>query len=263
MWPTRSPAGRTSGPAMPSTSGPSGAPEVRVRASPPASCGSPTGPGSKCSCPTTPRQRLPRPVPGPIGPGPHHLTFKVPDLLEAMRCGRRRGGTRSASISADPEWMEAFIHPKQATGVVVQLAQAPAGWCSPPPTTIPTERRQRADGSGPVAPHRCCGSPMSWPTWCRATSLFVGLLGGTMVDRGRPDGCRWVDLPGEARWAFAWSRPTRPGPGRRLSTGWTVTGRDPPPRVRPHEEPDTWSVHRRPADASRRLGGFSPSRPRG
>ena len=45
---------------------------------------------------------------------------------------------------SDPEWMEAFIHPKQATGVVVQLAEAPGGWTSPrsgrlPDRTTPTE----------------------------------------------------------------------------------------------------------------------------
>jgi len=56
--------------------------------------------------------------------GPHHLTFKVPSLEAAIE--RVRGaGFHPVNIDvSDPEWMEAFLLPREAHGTVVQLAQA-------------------------------------------------------------------------------------------------------------------------------------------
>jgi methylmalonyl-CoA/ethylmalonyl-CoA epimerase len=58
------------------------------------------------------------------GPGPHHLTFKVPDLEAALDVMRGRGYEPIGIDLSSDEWKEAFIHPKQACGIVVQLAQA-------------------------------------------------------------------------------------------------------------------------------------------
>jgi methylmalonyl-CoA/ethylmalonyl-CoA epimerase len=56
------------------------------------------------------------------GPGPHHLTFKVADIALALELVEA-AGYRPVNVNIDyPEWKEAFIHPKDAPGVVVQLA---------------------------------------------------------------------------------------------------------------------------------------------
>ncbi|HEY4946504.1 MAG TPA: VOC family protein, partial [Acidimicrobiales bacterium] len=86
------------------------------------------------------------------GPGPHHLTFKVPDLQAALERVVEAGFEPIGVDVSDPEWKEAFIHPKRATGVVVQLAEQRIPWVSPPPDDYPTERRRRPDGSGPAPP---------------------------------------------------------------------------------------------------------------
>lgn len=57
------------------------------------------------------------------GPGFHHVTFKVPDLRDAMRRAED-AGYELVGVNLDfPSWKEAFLHPKQAMGIVVQLAE--------------------------------------------------------------------------------------------------------------------------------------------
>jgi methylmalonyl-CoA/ethylmalonyl-CoA epimerase len=57
------------------------------------------------------------------GPGPHHLTFKVDDL--AAEIDRLRAvGLQPTGIFLDSDrWKECFVHPSEAHGTVVQLAQ--------------------------------------------------------------------------------------------------------------------------------------------
>jgi catechol 2,3-dioxygenase-like lactoylglutathione lyase family enzyme len=126
------------------------------------------------------------------GPGPHHLTYKVPDLAAALREAEAAGLTPVGVDLRDPDWKEAFLHPKQARGVVVQLAETQGDWSSPPPPGLPT----------PAEP------PASLDHVAHAVAdlddglaLFAGLLGGEEQGRGADEGVRWVDL--------AW-----PGPGR-------------------------------------------------
>lgn len=129
------------------------------------------------------------------GPGPHHLTFKVADIASAVEQARQSGWEPIGIDLSDPDWMEAFLHPKQATGVVVQLAEAPgSGWTSPPPEGYPTDRRRRADGNGTTRPatlNRITHAVADMRLACR---LFAGLLGGTEVGGGTEDGLEWVDL---------------------------------------------------------------------
>jgi catechol 2,3-dioxygenase-like lactoylglutathione lyase family enzyme len=125
------------------------------------------------------------------GPGPHHLTFKVPDLAVALDRVTRAGFEPIGVVRRDPEWMEGFIHPKQASGVVVQLAQALNGWTSPPPVDFPIRRRLRRDGSGPVRP-----ASLQWVVHAvddldAASSLFVDLLGGQVISDGAAFDHRW------------------------------------------------------------------------
>jgi hypothetical protein len=75
------------------------------------------------------------------GPGPHHLTFKVPDIeLVLDRVGDAGFEPVGVRLS-DPQWREAFLHPRQATGVVVQVAQAEFEWSSPQPEGFPIATR--------------------------------------------------------------------------------------------------------------------------
>lgn len=149
------------------------------------------------------------------GAGPHHLTFKVPDLGLAIDEARRFGIDPINIDRSDPEWMEAFLHPKLASGVVVQLAEAPHAWSSPPPEDYPVDRRERSDGSGPTAPatlERVCHVVADLE---RARALFGGLLDGEVVGEGSEHGMRWVDLrwPGPLGLRLVGSEePGAPGP---------------------------------------------------
>ena len=138
------------------------------------------------------------------GAGPHHLTFKVPDLAEAI--ARVRGaGFHPVNIDmSDPEWREAFLMPREAHGTVVQLAEAhghpetraalldyvaengpnshPRWWIEPaPPTGHGTLRRV----------------VLRTPSLPSALSFFAGILHGdveaetaTSVDLVWPRGAR-------------------------------------------------------------------------
>lgn len=138
------------------------------------------------------------------GPGAHHLTFKVRDIRAALAEARRAGFDPIGVDLSQPEWMEAFLHPKEATGVVVQLAESShdedaGSWATPPPVGFPSERRRRHDGSGPID-----RSTLEWVVHAVAEpdvarSLFVGLLGGTTVHGGAAGGVAWMDI--------AWSGP--------------------------------------------------------
>ncbi len=128
------------------------------------------------------------------GPGPHHLTFKVPDLADAID-RVRAGGLELIGINrSDPEWMEAFIHPKQETGVVVQIAEQATAWSSPPPDDFPTATRLRRHGEGPVAPALLRRVTHAVTDLGTAVSLFVDLLAGEVVSEGTADGLRWVEV---------------------------------------------------------------------
>lgn len=72
------------------------------------------------------------------GPGVHHVTFAVPSLAEACERARQRGYEIVGRDDSDPYWKEAFLHPRQALGIVVQMAQMarpperPPRWVPPP-----------------------------------------------------------------------------------------------------------------------------------
>jgi methylmalonyl-CoA/ethylmalonyl-CoA epimerase len=58
------------------------------------------------------------------GPGPHHVTFKVDDIHEAIAAVTAAGYPPVSVNTTNDSWKEAFLHPKQSHGIVVQLAQA-------------------------------------------------------------------------------------------------------------------------------------------
>jgi len=91
------------------------------------------------------------------GPGVHHVTFKVPSLAETCARATTLGYDVVGRDHSDPEWMEAFLHPKQALGIVVQIVETtgsgeegpthwtpPAGPPDPPPPVVLVGLRLRA-----------------------------------------------------------------------------------------------------------------------
>jgi hypothetical protein len=73
------------------------------------------------------------------GPGVHHVTFRVPSLDEVTNRAERAGYDVVGRDDSDPDWKEAFLHPKQALGIVVQFAESvggddePSAHWQPPP----------------------------------------------------------------------------------------------------------------------------------
>jgi methylmalonyl-CoA/ethylmalonyl-CoA epimerase len=133
------------------------------------------------------------------GPGPHHMTFKVKDLAAALATADGAGYRPINVDLSDPLWKEAFLHPKESSGVVVQLAQpgVEGYWETPAPDGFPSPGPNKASLVRIV--HVVADLD-------EGLRLFAGLLGGVETGRGADEAVRWVDL--------AW-----PGPGRvRLTT---------------------------------------------
>jgi uncharacterized protein YjbJ (UPF0337 family) len=104
-------------------------------------------------------------------------------------------GLRPLSVDlSDPVWKEAFLHPKDVTGIVIQLAESvEIDWATPPPENFPVAPREvRA---------RLVHAAHAVRDLAEGARLFGDLLGGEEVGRGEDRGSVWVDL--------AW-----PGPGR-------------------------------------------------
>jgi hypothetical protein len=139
------------------------------------------------------------------GAGPHHMTFKVNDLDVALAAARRGGFTPIGIERSDPRWQEAFLHPSEAHGTVVQIAQT-------------TESHDRAAWLAYVAANGAEGSPRWWvdpapptapPAYLRRVvlgapdpaallPLYVGLLGGVAVADGADDHA--TDTATELEW---------------------------------------------------------------
>jgi catechol 2,3-dioxygenase-like lactoylglutathione lyase family enzyme len=127
------------------------------------------------------------------GPGPHHLTYKVKDLRAALAEAEASGYRPVGVDFRDPTWKEAFLHPKDAPGVVVQLAESYGDWESPPPPDFPQPRT--------VQPAELVHVTHAVASMADGERLFRGLLAGVELDRGENAAGRWIDL--------AWE-----GPGR-------------------------------------------------
>jgi catechol 2,3-dioxygenase-like lactoylglutathione lyase family enzyme len=58
------------------------------------------------------------------GEGPHHLTFKTDDIQGLLERVSEAGYSPVGVNIDNPFWKEAFIHPREAGGTVVQIAQS-------------------------------------------------------------------------------------------------------------------------------------------
>ncbi len=57
------------------------------------------------------------------GPRIHHVTFKVSSLDEMLGRATAMGYAIASQDRSDPFWQEAFLHPKQVQGIVIQLVE--------------------------------------------------------------------------------------------------------------------------------------------
>jgi len=150
------------------------------------------------------------------GPGPHHLTFKVADLASALDHAREAGFSPVGVDLTGAEWKEAFLHPRQATGIVVQLAQATYAWESPPPEGFPIPPAGRSASLVRVT-HAVAELD-------DGLALFAGLLGGRPVGRAGAGDGTWemVELqwPGPPRLRLV--APTRGSAGHDTRAGFPL-----------------------------------------
>jgi catechol 2,3-dioxygenase-like lactoylglutathione lyase family enzyme len=112
------------------------------------------------------------------GEGPHHITFKTDDIVRLLE--RVEGaGYRPVGVNIDnPYWKEAFLHPSQAGGTVVQLAQSAADI-----SEIRERLAEMADGGslGEWGPHRWWEEPP--PRAEERADLLRVVLGTKDLDR--------------------------------------------------------------------------------
>lgn len=115
------------------------------------------------------------------------MTFRVPSLDAACERALGHGYQIVGYDASNPEWKEAFLHPKQALGIVVQLAEA-----APEPARPP---RSPAAGHALPAVH-IHGLRLRAHAPDRADTQWRGVLGATRSTA--PDGAliyRWDGSP--------------------------------------------------------------------
>jgi catechol 2,3-dioxygenase-like lactoylglutathione lyase family enzyme len=120
------------------------------------------------------------------GAGPHHLTYVVNDIRAAIAVVAEMG-YRLVKVQLDQRGLEqAFIHPRDGLGVLIQFVRRRGPYEMPAPTGHPAPRTERPAGFVHVA-HAVSDLD-------EALRLFAGLLGGEELARGTQDGSRWTDL---------------------------------------------------------------------
>jgi catechol 2,3-dioxygenase-like lactoylglutathione lyase family enzyme len=124
------------------------------------------------------------------GPGIHHVTFMVPSLRAVCERARDRGYQIVGYDDSRAHWKEAFLHPKQALGIVVQFAEASGGggtrrWQPPPGPDRP-----------PPPPVRVLGLRMRAHSRERADRQWCDLLGAELTPgTGGTLVYRWAGSP--------------------------------------------------------------------
>jgi methylmalonyl-CoA/ethylmalonyl-CoA epimerase len=109
---------------------------------------------------------------GARGPGPHHFNFIVPDIRAALSRVEAAGIEPIQVSLENPRWKEAFLHPRDAYGIVIQLAEQ-----SGPPPKHPAPRELPSPGPSSalaLVEHHVCDL-------AGATALFMTALEGNVV----------------------------------------------------------------------------------
>jgi methylmalonyl-CoA/ethylmalonyl-CoA epimerase len=71
------------------------------------------------------------------GPGPHHFNFVVSDITETLDRVRALGIEPVGVNLENPHWKEAFLHPRDVFGIVIQVAQQDGEPGGPAPAELP------------------------------------------------------------------------------------------------------------------------------
>jgi methylmalonyl-CoA/ethylmalonyl-CoA epimerase len=124
------------------------------------------------------------------GPGIHHVTFRVASLRQACDRAAAHGYRIVGHDDSDPGWAEAFLHPKEALGIVVQIVESrasaaatrpvwptPPGPADPPPAVTVVGLRTRARSAG------------------RAHTQWGEILGAERAEAGGALVYRWPGSP--------------------------------------------------------------------
>jgi methylmalonyl-CoA/ethylmalonyl-CoA epimerase len=127
------------------------------------------------------------------GPGVHHVTFKVPDLHAAAQRARERGFEIVGFSDAFAGWKEAFLHPKQAQGIVVQLAESDPD--AEPPPGVPREWPFPAEPPAAARPAHLVGLRLAAASAERTLRQWADLLGGSAESRAAEIHFRWPGSP--------------------------------------------------------------------
>ena len=108
------------------------------------------------------------------GPGLHHVTLKVSSLADAAARAEAQGYRLVGRDETDPDWLVAYLHPKEALGLVVQLGQSGGRY----------GRRPREVPPGPAPPPpqaRVLGLRTRARSVVRARLQWERALGGTLA----------------------------------------------------------------------------------
>ncbi len=129
------------------------------------------------------------------GPGVHHVTFRVPGLLRDACARAEAEGYRIVGYDdSNPAWQEAFLHPKQALGIVVQIVAS-----APQPASAAREPRPRwqhpPGPQGPPPPVTVLGLRMLAQSRERALRQWARVLGGEASEAGKGLVFRWPGSP--------------------------------------------------------------------
>jgi catechol 2,3-dioxygenase-like lactoylglutathione lyase family enzyme len=127
------------------------------------------------------------------GPGVHHVTFKVPDLHAAARRARDHGFEVVGLSEPFPGWKEAFLHPRQAQGIVVQLAESGSAAMQPPGAAA--EWRFPAEPEPAPVPAEIVALRLAAASAERAVRQWGDLLGGSADARNGEILFTWPGSP--------------------------------------------------------------------
>ena len=122
------------------------------------------------------------------GPGVHHVTFRVPSLEAVCARAMEQGYRIVGRDDSDPTWSEAFLHPKEALGIVVQFAESrgpavPRPWSAPP------------GPPDPPPPVTIVGLRMRARSRERADTQWARILEGERTEEGGVLVYRWPESP--------------------------------------------------------------------
>jgi methylmalonyl-CoA/ethylmalonyl-CoA epimerase len=118
------------------------------------------------------------------GPRIHHVTFKVPSLDEMLGRATAMGYAIASQDRSDPHWQEAFLHPKQVLGIVIQLVEQQSR-----PESLAAEAEPRPGAASVIGPRLVA------PSAGAARRQWGELLGGSEARREGALEFSWPDSP--------------------------------------------------------------------